>query len=244
MIIDHDAITKIVAPNGYGVGVYPNPFLEQEPEYMRRKQMAELRAKLTRKIEMLFEPRFITVPPTAEFIESLITMTDSRRILEVGMCTGYTTLHMLRAVVGKAGAKVVSVDARPAHDKAFFDEPDIAPYFQFVGGWTPDCLWSLRGGAFEVVFVDSDHTAAHTEKELQVLKHITTKDCIFLFHDVPAWRSNEDRTPVPVRGWLLENTELRGLALPSSEQLDCRMTFGNGYDKRLNPGLGIFTPKR
>lgn len=242
MGIDHDAITKIVAPNGYGVGVYPNPFLEQEPEWIRRKANSTLRDKLTHKIEMLQEPRFITSHTTAEFIEALITMTDSRRILEVGMCTGYTTLHMLRAVVGKAGAKVVSVDARPAHDRAFFGEPDIAQYFQFVEGWTPDCLWTIRN-SFQVVFVDSDHTIAHTAKEFEVLKHITNLDCIFLFHDVPAWQSNDNRTPPAVRTWLLDNPGLRGLALPSSEQLDCRMTFGAGYDKKLNPGLGIFTRK-
>lgn len=238
---EHDAITAVVAPNGYGVGVWPNPFLEQEPEYIRRKKFATLRDRLTRKIEMLFEPRFITAPPTAEFIEAIVSMTDSRRILEVGMCTGYTALHMLRAIVGKTGAKVVSIDSRPAHDRKFFESEDIAPYFQFVEGWTPRCFDLVTAPKFDLVFVDSDHSIEHTSLELARLKSLMEPNAVFLFHDVPEWRCQEDRCPPPIRTWLLDHPEFRGVALPSAEQLDCRSAFGLNYDKRLNPGIGIFT---
>src|SRR5689334_2980018 len=118
--MNHEEITKIVAPNGYGVGVKNNPFLRQNNEHLRRECFAKERADITEKIAMLYEPRFITPFETSEFIEALITMTDSCQVLELGTCTGYTTLHMLRAIIGKG--KVTSVDCRPAHDKAFFQK--------------------------------------------------------------------------------------------------------------------------
>ena len=75
---------------------------------------------------------------TSELIESIVTATDSRKILEVGMCTGFTSLHILRSIIGKGGARLCSVDFRPAHDQKFFTSPEISPWFEFVEGATPD----------------------------------------------------------------------------------------------------------
>lgn len=240
--MDHDAVTKIVAPNGYGVGVEPNPFAAQCKEWKRRKDHSHVRGMISRKIQMLFEPRFITPPETAECIESIVTMTDSRLILELGTCTGFTSLHILRAIVGKYGAKLTTIDPRPAHDAKWFAQPEIAEYFTHINGWTPDILSSLHGNTYDLVFVDSDHSIEHSEKELNALLPITRPGTLFLFHDCPQREkpgSTEDGT---IFKWLHGKVGgvLRGTVLPTAEQLDCVDAWGPGYPKECNPHLGVF----
>ena len=253
--MNHDEITNIITRNRtipYGVGITPNPFEQQQKEWVRRHQTAALRKTLTDKIVSLFEPRFITPPETAECIESLITMTDSRRILELGMCTGFTTLHMLRAIVGKQNAKVVSIDSRPAHDKDFFNSPDLQPYFEHVEGWTPNILAQLRSPQyianpqpFDFVFVDSDHSVDHCERELAELWNITKQRTIILFHDCPERQTpqhSHDSKGI-IWTWLHQKVaqgKLRGTCFPTCEQLDCLDAWGPGYPKECNPHLGMF----
>jgi predicted O-methyltransferase YrrM len=190
--MNHDEITNIVTRNRtieYGVGILPNPYAEAQPEFRRRREWSDLRQLLTNKIEALQEPRFITPIETSECLEALITMTDSRKVIELGMCTGVGTLHMLRAIVGKPNAYVVSVDARPAHDRAFFSQPKLQPWFRFVEGWTPQILDTLQGEPFDFVFVDSDHSVEHCEIELAALWKITKRGTVICFHDVPERQS-------------------------------------------------------
>lgn len=243
MPVDHAEIEKIVEPNGYGVGVDPNPFARQCVEWERRRNNHGTREMLTKKIEMLFEPRFITPPETSEAIEALVTMSDARNVLEVGMHTGFTALHILRALVGKPGASLVSVDARPALDREFFAR--IAE-FTFLEGWTPAILDTLKGRLFDLVFVDSDHTVEHSEKEMAVLWQLTRSGTIFLFHDVPEWQTPDSRQPHPLVDWLnMQVTRgiFTGGILPTAEQLDCASTWGPGYPPQCSPHLGVFVRK-
>ncbi len=225
----------------YGKGVWPNPFLPKSAEWMRRRALSPEIEKITLKIAMLFEPRFITVPEISETIAAIITMTDARRILEVGTHVGYTTLHILRAIIGKEGAKVFSVDPRPAFDAEFF--ASFAPWCEMVNGWSPQAFDSMKGEVFDAVFVDSDHSLEHTQLEWAALQSITRKGTIFFFHDLPEWTTPGNPNPPPVRVWiesLVADGTIRGLCLPSCEQLDCREEFGVGYPPQVNPGLGIF----
>lgn len=249
--MNHDEITAVVsAQGGYGKGVTPNPYAKLQKEWERRKTYARLRSLLTDKIISLFEPRFITPPETSELIEAIVTASDSRSILELGTHTGYTALHILRAIVGKPGARLISIDARPAHDREFFTGPDIAPWFEFVEGWTPQVLSQLHGPraiankeTFDLVFVDSDHSVEHTQKELGALWPLTRKGTIFLFHDVPEWQTPDNRIPPPVRTYLFSKVSdgtFQGGIVPTCEQLDCLDVWGAGYPPQANPHLGIF----
>lgn len=242
--MNHEEITAIMsAQGGYGKGITPNPYAEQQKEWQRRKKMADVRDILTKKIESLFEIRFITPPETSECIESIVTMTDSRSILEVGMHIGFTSLHILRAIVGKSGAKLTSIDARPAHDREFFQSREIGPWFNFIDGWTPGAFAPLKGQTFDLVFVDSDHSIEHTSKEIEALWKLTKPGAIFLFHDVPEWQTPDNHAEQAVRKWLWDRVALgtfRGGILPTCEQLDCLDVWGAGYPKQCNPHLGIF----
>jgi predicted O-methyltransferase YrrM len=240
----HSKITEQLGGKAnYGKGVTPNPFIMQNKEQQRRAKTLTLRAEITRKLESLYEPRFITGIETCEFIESLITMTDSRQILEIGTCTGFGTLHILRAIVGKKDAKVVSIDARPAYDKEWFSNPQIAEHCEMIEGWSPEVLGTLKGRVFDVVFIDSDHSVEHTRKEFDALMPITRPGTILLTHDVPEFQTPSHPGKPPVRLWLEEmvrDNRLQGFCLPSCEQLDCVAEYGDGYPKECNPGLGLF----
>lgn len=248
--MNHEEITALITNNGkipYGKGITPNPFESKQNEWQRRHVHTAVLALIEAKIRSLFEPRFITVPETSECIAAIITMTDSRKILEIGTCTGFGTLHMLKAVYGKPGACVISVDARPAHDKEFWARPEFKGVLEHVEGWTPEIITSspvLKSKApFDLVFVDSDHSVSHSEKEFSALWSITAPGTIFLTHDVPEWQTPEVPKPPPIYDWLYKKVEegmFRGVILPSCEQLDCIDAYGPGYNKKCNPGLGIF----
>lgn len=242
--MDHDAITAALGGSErYGIGITPNPFAPLQKEWSRRKQFVKERALITAKIESVFEPRFITPPETSECIEVMVTMTDSRQILECGTHVGFTALHILRAIVGKEGAKLVSIDARPAHDKEFFALPEISKHWEFISGWTPDAFVSLNGRVFDLVFVDSAHDVEHTGKEVTALWPLTKEGSIFVFHDLPFWASPTDRRKPAVRQWVEDRAALKSLngwIFPNCEQLDCLDAWGPDYPKNCNPHLGLF----
>jgi predicted O-methyltransferase YrrM len=245
--MDHAKITAMIGgAENYGKGILPNPFAPEQKEWDRRKKQASVRQLISNKIEALFEPRFITPPETSELIEAIVTASDSRQVLELGTCTGFTTLHILRALVGKPGACITSVDSRPAHDKDFWALPEFAGVLKFVEGWTPQILDTLHGTIFDLVFIDSDHSVTHTVKELGALMPITRKGSIFLFHDVPEWETPDKHSPPPVRDYLFAKVRdgtFDGSIVQTCEQLDCLDAWGPGYAPQCNPHLGIFIRK-
>lgn len=241
--MDHAKITAMIGgAENYGKGITPNPFVPQQKEWERRKANRDIRRIITNKIESLFEPRFITPPETSELIEAIVTATDSRMILELGTCTGFTTLHMLRAIIGKE-AKIYSVDFRPAHDSAFWAREEFSDILEHVNGKTPEVLSRFHGILFDLVFIDSDHSEEHTVKELGALWPITKKGTIFLMHDLPEWDRPESRVTPPVRHYMMSKVNdgtFTGTIIPTCEQLDCLDMWGPGYPSQCNPHLGIF----
>lgn len=242
--MDHASVTEMIGGTAnYGRGILPNPFASQQKEWERRKRYADVRKLLSTKIESLFEPRFITPPETSELIESIVTASDSRKVLELGTCTGFTTLHILRALYGKTGARLISIDNRPAHDREFWAQPQFAGILEHMEGRTPEILSKLHGTVFDLVFIDSDHSVEHTQQELAALWPITKKGTILLFHDVPEWQSPNLRRAPPIRDFLFGkvlNGTLQGGIVPTCEQLDCLDAWGTDYPAQCNPHLGIF----
>lgn len=244
--MNHEAITAIVTDNGrvpYGVGVTPNPYVPQQREWQRRHEHKAVLRGIQDKIESLFEPRFVTPPETSELIAAIVTASDARRVMEVGTHTGFTSLHILKAIYGKQNAKLISIDARPAHDKTYWATfPGI---LEHVEGWTPQIFAHIQG-PFDLVFVDSDHSVEHTSKELGALWPLTRSGTIFLFHDVPEWQSPSAHVAPPVRSYLFSKVAdgtFQGGIFPTCEQLDCLDVWGPGYPPQCNPHLGVFVRK-
>jgi predicted O-methyltransferase YrrM len=244
----HDRITaSIGGAERYGTGCWPNPYFLQMAAHERRGRMAPIITNITHKIAMLSEPRFHCGSETSELMESLIAMICAKQVLELGTHTARSTLHFLRAIVGIPGAKVVSIDARPTHDREFFAQPGIAEHFEFIQGWTPEALGRLRACSFDFVFVDSAHDLAHTQRELEGLQPIIHSGTLVAFHDVPRWRTPSIREEPEVRVWLREQIKsgaYDGLILPSPRQLDCIEEYGDpNYPIECSPGLAVLIRK-
>lgn len=245
--MNHEEVTAVMTANGtipYGVGIRPNPYAARQVEWVRRNKNAAIRKLLTDKIESIFEIRFISSPETAECIESIVTMTDARRVLELGTCTGFTSLHIMRALAGKEGACFVSIDPRIAHDKEFWADPALESWVHHVEGWTPQVLATpaiTQYAPYDLVFVDSQHTLEHTRQEVDALWPITRKGSIFLFHDLPEWQGPTVHAPHPTRVFLLSDGRFKGVVLPSgNNDPDAIDAWGVNYPVECGPHLGIF----
>jgi hypothetical protein len=135
------------------------------------------------------------------------------------------------------------MECRPAHDRAFFAQPEIAPYFEFIEMQTPGGLTTLTNRVFDMVFVDSDHSPEHCEKELTALWPITRVGTVILFHDCPEYQTPQNKDRCQIWTWLQQKVNqgvLRGTCFPSCKQMDCAIMWGEDYPTNCSPGLGIF----
>ena len=95
----------------------------------------------------------------ATLLSLLVTMSGSRRVLEIGTLAGYSTIALARAV-GPDGA-VVSLEFEPAHAEVArenLDRAGVSDRVEIVVGAALDSLPTLqgRGQAFDFVFIDAD----------------------------------------------------------------------------------------
>lgn len=221
---------------------YVNPYLPQAVTYQRREDHAQLFSDIQRQIKKLFYPHFISYPEDAETIEALIRLTMSKRILEVGCFTGFSTLHMIRAVF--PDGIVVAIDNQKVYP-SFFEREDIAKCFRFMHGDTLEQLAKLpRNEPFDFVYVDSDHSLEHTEAERRLLWEVTRKGSIFVFHDCPPKHRPSD---LPESGQLYNYLQglvrqglFKGAVFPSADRLDMQEMLGSEYTREVLPHLGIF----
>lgn len=221
---------------------YESPFRQEVTAYARRREHAAVFADIQRQIEKMFYPHFISYPEDAETIEALIRLTMARRVLELGTFTGFTTLHMIRGVY--PDGLVVSIDNQKVYP-SFFGKPEIAKCFRFMLGDTLQELEKLRGlDAFDLVYVDSDHSLEHTESERKLLWEITRPGSIFVFHDCPPQQQPGD---LPESGHVYNYLQglvaqglFRGAVFPSADRMDVKEVFGPLYRRECLPHLGIF----
>lgn len=221
-----------------------NENLKLITSYSRKVEHAEVFARIQSKIESLFDWRWISYPEESELIEAVIRNAEAKNILELGMFTGFSTCHMIRAVY--PAGKVVSIDARICHDIEWFSHPDIMRCFEFINGHTPEIFPALNGRMFDLVFIDSDHSVEHCEKEVMGLMPFTCKGSIFMFHDLPRIQRPNATEDCALWKWaqsLVTRGLFDGLILPSVYRVDCAREFGENYNRDLNPNMGIFIRK-
>jgi predicted O-methyltransferase YrrM len=207
--------------------------------YLRKVRHAETFALIQQKIESLVKTDFIAYPQEAECIEALVQLTESKQVLELGTHTGFTTLHLIRAIYGNG--MVTSIDILPQHDSEWFNR-NVSKHFRFVHGETPGILKELTGMVFDFVFIDTVHSPEHTELEVNALMPLTRKGSMFVFHDVPRIQRPSDKDDCPIRKYikrLMTSDGWIGMILPSPYRLDCARTFGANYDRDLNPHLAV-----
>lgn len=220
------------------------------PDYDRVDRNAVLFQTFEREIRDRFQSTMVSYPGDAQTIESIINLIQAREVLEIGMFTGFTTLHMLRAVWGRG--RVTSVD-RELHadggmgdENSLFKKEFIQPHFRFVHGETPDILESFAGESFDLVYVDSDHSLSVTESERLAIWPATRTGTVFVYHDCMK-RENQDSPELGkvyrhLMG-LVQSGVFDGVILPSQDRLDVQRQMGEQYDRDFLPHLGIFIRK-
>ena len=98
------------------------------------------------------------------FLEFLVHMTGARRILELGMFTGYSALAMAQAAGPQARVVASEIDAQvAAFAQESFAEAGVADRIDVLVGPADDTLAELAGHAerggiapFDLVFIDAD----------------------------------------------------------------------------------------
>ncbi|MEJ8282055.1 O-methyltransferase [Pseudonocardia spirodelae] len=91
------------------------------------------------------------------FLAFLVGMTGARRVLEVGMFTGYSALAMAEALPGDGELVACEVDADvAAFARDCFAGSPAGRRIRVEVGPAADTLARLRGQRFDLVFVDAD----------------------------------------------------------------------------------------
>lgn len=220
---------------------FVSPFIHLTDHYTRRKRCAKIFEMIDKQIQQLFYPHFISYPEEAELIEALIRSTQSKKILEVGCYAGFTTLHMIRAIY--PDGLVVAVDRQSVLPEIFRTE-QFANCFRFYQGDTPEVFHYANGIIFDLVYIDSDHSAEHTEKEVRTLMQFTRPGTMFLFHDCsPKLNPKDEYGSAPVwtllHNYVADGTFSGGI-FQSVDRWDCKMQLGENYDRDCLPHIGIF----
>ena len=128
----------------------------------------------------------------------------AKRVLELGVRTGNTTLPFLLAMA-EMGGHVDSVDLSPTT----FQCPDVLkPFWTF---YQSDAIaWleqkAATGAQYDVVYIDDWHSYPHVKKELEFVEKMITPSSIILLHDLmysgahPDYRSDPDTTDAQWEG--------------------------------------------
>jgi caffeoyl-CoA O-methyltransferase len=90
------------------------------------------------------------------FLSFLVTMTDAKRVLEVGTFTGWSSIAMARAL--PPGGRIVTCDVNEettAVARRYAEEAGVADRIEYRTGPALETLATLDG-PFDLIFIDAD----------------------------------------------------------------------------------------
>ena len=102
-------------------------------------------------------PQMICGQLVGSFLQSVILMTHAKRIVEVGMFTGFSALKM--AEVLPDDGRVYTCELMDKHVKtaqSFFDKSNHGSKITIHSGQALQSLEQMRAGSFDVAFIDAD----------------------------------------------------------------------------------------
>lgn len=104
----------------------------------------------------------------------------SKRILELGVRTGNTTLPFLMAAE-QTGGMVHSVDLEPT---SFRCPDDLRVYWRFYQSDAIKWLEDNQHQQYDIVYIDDWHSYPHVKRELEFVQHMITPSSVILLHDL------------------------------------------------------------
>ena len=105
-------------------------------------------------------PAIDVSPLQGKFLHVLVRMTQAKRVLEIGLLGGYSTIWMARAL--PRGGRIVSLEFSPKHAEVARANLRRAGLLSRVDIRIGPALESLpvlaseRGGKFDLIFIDAD----------------------------------------------------------------------------------------
>jgi predicted O-methyltransferase YrrM len=105
-------------------------------------------------------PAIDVSPLQGKFLQFLIHVTQAKRVLEIGLLGGYSTMWMARAL--PRGGRIVSLEFSPRHAEVASANLKRAGLLKHVDIRVGPALESLpvlaeeRGGPFDLIFIDAD----------------------------------------------------------------------------------------
>ena len=128
---------------------YAEEHTTPHPELLQRLA-AETKATLER-------PQMLTGTIEGRFLEFLVYMTGSRRILEIGTYSGYSSISMA-AALRDGGGRIDTCEVEEKHAEVarrYIEEAGYADRITVHLGPALDTIGRLEGG-FDFVFIDAD----------------------------------------------------------------------------------------
>ena len=102
-------------------------------------------------------PQMISGPLVGNFLGSLIKLTNSKTILEVGMFTGYSAVSMAQYL--PEDGKIHTCEHMDEHVKtagAFFNNSQYKDIIKIHNGLALDTLEEFKVNTFDFIFIDAD----------------------------------------------------------------------------------------
>jgi predicted O-methyltransferase YrrM len=105
-------------------------------------------------------PAIDVSPLQGKFLHVLVQMTRAKRVLEIGLLGGYSTIWMARAL--PRGGRIVSLEFSPKHAEVARENLKRAGLLKRVDVRVGPALDTLpvlaaeRGGKFDLIFIDAD----------------------------------------------------------------------------------------
>lgn len=103
-------------------------------------------------------PVMLTGPIEGRFLKLMVQVTGARRVLEVGMFTGYSALSLAEGL--PSDGELITCDLEPRYiaiAKGFFSRSEHGKKIKVMEGPALDSIKSLTG-EFDLVFIDADKT--------------------------------------------------------------------------------------
>jgi cephalosporin hydroxylase len=171
--------------------------------------------------------------------QELVADTRPELIVETGTWRGGSALYLASICDLLGAGEIVSIDVEPLRE----DYPQH-PRITYLGGRSstdPDVVAEVReraGGRAILVILDSDHSQAHVEAELDAYAPLVPVGCYVVVEDSNIGQIREDLMPGPfqaVETFLAKTDEFE----IDREREKFLLTFNpSGYLRRVRDGRG------